>query len=84
MGQSAVCSSRYVRYSALIHSARWKRLRDRKLRDAGYRCEKCGKCTAMLEIHHLTYRRLGHEWLTDLIVLCQTCHDQADGNIVNG
>ncbi len=27
-----------------------------------------------LEVHHLTYERLGAEWDDDLIVLCPACH----------
>jgi hypothetical protein len=30
-----------------------------------------------LEVHHLNYDRLGHEWAEDLIVLCGRCHDLA-------
>lgn len=27
-------------------------------------------------MHHLTYERLGCEWLTDLVALCKDCHEQ--------
>jgi|SRR5215472_14775278 len=30
-----------------------------------------------LEVHHLTYKRLGHEHPDDLIVLCPGCHAKA-------
>jgi len=28
-----------------------------------------------VDIHHRTYERFGHEWLSDLIALCRNCHD---------
>jgi len=28
-----------------------------------------------LDVHHLLYDRLGHEKLSDLIVLCRLCHN---------
>lgn len=35
-------------------------------------CMGCGSDT--VELHHLTYERLGFELLTDLAPLCHTCH----------
>ncbi len=32
------------------------------------------KQPTVLEVHHLTYQRVGHELLDDLILLCQVCH----------
>ena len=32
-----------------------------------------------LEVHHLTYERLGHEHPEDLIVLCPACHAAEHG-----
>jgi hypothetical protein len=32
-----------------------------------------------LEVHHLSYERLGHELPDDLIVLCPACHAAAHG-----
>ena len=42
-------------------------------------CEKCGFIAYrpyQLELHHLTYERLGNESLEDLILLCRRCHQQ--------
>ena len=36
-------------------------------------CRLCGS-TKFLNIHHITYRRLGFEFDSDLIVLCEECH----------
>jgi 5-methylcytosine-specific restriction endonuclease McrA len=29
-----------------------------------------------VEVHHLTYERLGEERLTDLVALCRSCHER--------
>lgn len=39
---------------------------------------------ATLNVHHLTYDRLGHEREDDLIVLCRECHLREHGRIKSG
>jgi choline dehydrogenase-like flavoprotein len=41
------------------------------------RCEGCGT-THSLELHHKTYERLSRELLSDLELLCKSCHETAD------
>jgi 5-methylcytosine-specific restriction endonuclease McrA len=42
-------------------------------------CECCGTFgCGPLEVHHLTYERLGHELMSDLQILCADCHPAAD------
>ena len=45
---------------------------------AGHKCEMCGrleKHSKGLQIHHISYRNLGHEDVAnDLICLCGRCH----------
>jgi 5-methylcytosine-specific restriction endonuclease McrA len=48
------------------------------LRLRGPACEDCGCKSGRLELHHLTYDRLGHEWPSDLKILCVRCHARAD------
>lgn len=60
-------------YLAYINSKSWYAKRDLVLRKAGYRCWWCGSIWR-LQVHHLTYERLGNERLTDLMVLCEGCH----------
>ncbi len=38
-------------------------------------CEGCGK-SVMSEVHHLTYRNLGKEFLFELVGLCSGCHNR--------
>jgi len=66
----------YVDYDAYMHSREWCEVRQKRLKKDGYRCALCGT-TEHLEVHHLTYERLGRERIDDLITLCKTCHKQA-------
>jgi 5-methylcytosine-specific restriction endonuclease McrA len=52
----------------------WRKIRLDALRRDGYRCRICGTGGA-LDVHHLTYARLGAERLEDLMTLCRACHD---------
>lgn len=60
-------------YKAYIKSPDWQMTRGIAKARAGYKCEKCGSPEG-LQVHHKTYDRLGHEWPTDLMVLCDPCH----------
>jgi 5-methylcytosine-specific restriction endonuclease McrA len=39
-----------------------------------YSCERCGKFKPV-DLHHLTYARLGHEEDGDLKLYCRDCHN---------
>lgn len=60
-------------YLAYLLSGGWRARRNRALKDAGYRCSRCPS-KRDLEVHHLTYERLGGERDSDLAVLCAGCH----------
>lgn len=68
------------RYQAYLRSAAWRKRRGYALARAGNRCEGCGVSSLerRLEVHHITYDRLGFEDLRDLRVLCPECHERAD------
>lgn len=63
-----------------LRSRHWRMVRRAKLEAVKYKCEKCkvkkynGNGFIPLDVHHLTYRRIFHETLNDLQVLCRTCH----------
>lgn len=43
-------------------------------------CERCGHDKVQhLQVHHLTYARLGRELETDVATLCRDCHKSAHG-----
>lgn len=64
-------------YNEYLASPEWasKRLRVRA-RDYG-RCQLCNS-DRFLDIHHLTYNRVGDEALFDLVTLCRNCHDEEE------
>jgi 5-methylcytosine-specific restriction endonuclease McrA len=63
-------------YREYLKSEHWQEVRKEKLKEAGYKCQKCG-AKESLDIHHLTYARLGHERMSDLQALCRSCHRKA-------
>lgn len=66
------------KYEAVLRSEWWtKTVRPKILERAGGRCEYCGK-SAELQVHHLTYKRLGEERPSDVMALCERCHEIAD------
>lgn len=64
-------------YEAYIHSLEWYVVKERAIKAARGRCQRCG-AKRDLQVHHLTYERLGHELPQDLSVLCPDCHEAAD------
>ena len=49
------------------------------LRD-GCKCMECGKSNCKLEVHHIKPRRLnGSNTLSNLITLCEICHQKTEG-----
>lgn len=61
----------YVKY---LQSKHWQNLRDRLIGDKKV-CAGCGYVVPVVQLHHMTYERLGHELDSDLAVLCPKCHD---------
>jgi hypothetical protein len=62
-------------YKEYLHSEHWQQMRKKVYESRKAECQKCqGRKT--LEIHHLTYERIGHESLDDLLILCGKCHEK--------
>lgn len=64
-----------VLYAQYLQSSAWRTKRNRALRLAKYRCQRCGTKRDP-NVHHKTYERVGHELDDDLEVLCFTCHNE--------
>jgi hypothetical protein len=60
-------------YDAYLKTEAWQIRRSQALKDAKNRCQLCYS-TKLLNVHHKTYERRGHELPEDLIVLCNDCH----------
>lgn len=65
-----------------LQSDEWRALRSLAIETASRRCADCGirDETKSLDVHHLTYERLGDELLKDLIVVCRGCHSARHGD----
>lgn len=63
-----------TRYADYLRSFEWRKTRNRALKRAGYSCQRCS-ARRDLQVHHLTYERLGREWDSDLEVVCRECHE---------
>lgn len=57
----------------LTPSEAWQRKCQRAYQRYGRTCQAC-RVRAAVQVHHMTYKRLGREKLEDLRVLCDTCH----------
>lgn len=60
-------------YQIYLESDHWKAFRAKILNERKHCCENC-KSSERLQIHHITYERLGAELPTDVAVLCKPCH----------
>lgn len=65
---------RGVPYAVYLKTTHWQTLRARVFKLDKGRCVMCprhGSC-----VHHRTYERLGSEWISDVVTLCENCHHQ--------
>ena len=65
--------NRLVSYESYIRSCAWQDKRKQRLAIDDFKCQMCGN-KENLEVHHVTYDRLGNESMDDLITLCERCH----------
>lgn len=70
--------SRKEWYQEYLKSEHWKETREKALKRSGYKCQVCGY-NKNLQVHHNTYKNIGHEDPTDLVVLCWKCHKTFHG-----
>jgi hypothetical protein len=76
---------RAMPYPQYLQSDWWQQVRAARLDLVGRRCEwhdwrgrRCPATTG-LNVHHVTYRRLGDEDLDDVVVFCSDHHRAAHG-----
>ena len=63
-----------VAYRRYLQSWQWKVKRMKRLKMDGMACVLCDS-SDQLQVHHVTYDRLGFERLSDLRTLCRDCHE---------
>ena len=61
-------------YREYLRTDHWRKLRNKKLKQIKL-CEFCRR-DWNLQVHHHTYERIGCEWLRDLVVVCDDCHEE--------
>jgi hypothetical protein len=82
LGWSAGRIALRVRYASYMDSDAWQRRRQQWLKswlachDRRPVCAVCSCAWSLREgdLHHRSYRRLGHETTADLVPLCRACH----------
>ena len=70
----------YNNYKEYLLSKEWKSKRLKILQRSGGVCEICNTKRAY-QVHHITYKRVYKENLSDLIAICGICH-QAEHNLL--
>lgn len=74
----------YVRarefYKYYLRTEHWKRTRRKRIEMDGFKCSSCGS-PINLNVHHVTYDRIGCEDMEDLVTFCQTCHGRLHGKV---
>lgn len=60
-------------YANYLKSQHWALTRSRIIQNHPY-CEMCKSTDKPLQVHHLSYKRLGKEKDSDLTPLCDECH----------
>ena len=61
-------------YNSYLESPEWQQRRDLVLKRDNYLCQACLKARAT-QVHHTTYKHVGHEPLFELVSVCAPCHD---------
>lgn len=76
-----VATLKKMPYRSYLETPHWKSVRRRTLARNGGVCNVCGS-SEDLNIHHLTYKRIGREKDSDLQVLCRGFHcNEHEGEI---
>lgn len=65
-------------YETHLNSTRWHDLRKRVLKRANGVCEGCGIYYPS-DVHHISYKNLGNEFLFELLAVCRGCHERIHG-----
>lgn len=65
-------------YNAYLQSPAWRQRRAEVLQRDHYTCQQCHHARAR-HVHHLTYDRVGNEHPSDLLSLCEPCHQAIHG-----
>ncbi len=62
-------------YTAYLLTPEWRARRQLVLDRANGWCEGCAARPAV-QVHHLNYKHVGHEFLFELVAVCMPCHER--------
>ena len=62
-------------YHEYLQTKDWFNKRNQALAFSDYKCNRC-KSMENIQVHHLNYNTIGNESLSDLEVLCNSCHKE--------
>jgi hypothetical protein len=65
----------WARYNEYLTTEKWQRIRARVMERARDLCEGCRERPAQ-QVHHLTYKHVGDEFLFELVAVCEACHER--------
>jgi 5-methylcytosine-specific restriction endonuclease McrA len=65
-------------YNQYIKGPRWAAKREAWFNAFGKYCRACGTAYGPIQLHHMTYDRLGRERMSDLVALCANCHKEVE------
>lgn len=70
------------KYKQFYNSSEWRTLKEKKLQEEQYRCERCKKLAT--EVHHIKYIQQEEGWelrldYNNLEALCVDCHNYRHG-----
>ena len=76
--ESKYNKKRDPKYKKFYSSKEWGLLKDRKMMNEEYKCERCGKLAT--EVHHIKPIQIEHGWslrleYTNLKAVCVECHN---------
>lgn len=64
-------------YEDYLKTAHWRQLRERIYQERNGICERCGReLDGVFEVHHKSYKSVGHEEDTSLMLVCPECHEE--------
>ena len=69
----------FKEYEKYLSSKEWRIKREKVLKRANGLCEGCGESEAE-EVHHLSYKNVGKEFLFELVAICTYCHEALHEN----
>lgn len=75
VGEARIRNGEVLSYFDYISSSHWNDLKDRYRKSKLIQC--CVACGSVdnLHYHHKSYKRLGHERLSDIVPLCRAHHE---------